>query len=82
MKAGHIALLGDSIVDNSAYTRGEPDVVSHLHAILRKAWGATLCAVDGATTASLASQLGRCRATRRISWLRSEAMTRSSTSAC
>ena len=55
--SGHIVLLGDSIFDNRAYTRGEPDVVEHLRAILPKDWTATLCAVDGATTRDLPRQV-------------------------
>src|SRR5688500_4287215 len=55
--SGHVALLGDSIFDNRSYTRGDPDVVTHLRAILPERWQATLCAVDGATTRSLGSQL-------------------------
>lgn len=43
----HIALLGDSIFDNRAYTAGEPDVVSHLQSMLPENWQATVCAVDG-----------------------------------
>jgi hypothetical protein len=53
----HVALLGDSIFDNAAYTRGEPDVVSHLRSLLPPPWKATLCAVDGATTSDISSQL-------------------------
>jgi hypothetical protein len=55
----HIVLLGDSIFDNSAYTRGEPDVRSHLETMLPADAGATLVAVDGATTAGIASQTAR-----------------------
>jgi lysophospholipase L1-like esterase len=55
----HVALLGDSIFDNARYTAGEPDVVSHLRGVLPPPWRATLCAVDGATTAGLADQLAR-----------------------
>jgi lysophospholipase L1-like esterase len=55
----HVVLLGDSIFDNSAYTGGEPDVVAHLRTLLPAAWTATLLAVDGATTAGIASQLAR-----------------------
>jgi hypothetical protein len=29
LPTGHIALLGDSMFDNGAYTRGAPDVVTH-----------------------------------------------------
>ena len=54
--ASHIALLGDSIFDNRAYTGGEPDVVAHLSRRLPPTWRATLCAVDGCTTADLAEQ--------------------------
>jgi hypothetical protein len=53
----HIVLLGDSVFDNAAYTGGEPDVVSHVRALAPPGWHATLCAVDGATTASLSHQI-------------------------
>jgi hypothetical protein len=53
----HVVLLGDSIFDNSAYTRGDPDVVTHLRRVLPDGWRATLCAVDGATTLGLRAQL-------------------------
>ena len=36
--AEHIALLGDSIFDNNAYTGGAPDVVTHLRGILPPGW--------------------------------------------
>lgn len=55
----HIALLGDSIFDNSAYTGGAPDVVTHLGRMLPPGWRASLCAVDGAAVADLAEQLRR-----------------------
>jgi GDSL-like Lipase/Acylhydrolase family len=55
----HVVLLGDSIFDNSSYTRGEPDVVTHLRSVLPAGARATLCAVDGATTGGLARQLAR-----------------------
>ncbi len=32
--SSHIALLGDSVFDNAAYTGDEPDVLGHLKAIL------------------------------------------------
>ena len=57
--ATHVVLLGDSIFDNGAYTGGEPDVVTHLRESLPGGWDATLCAVDGATTADLVAQLPR-----------------------
>ena len=55
----HIALLGDSIFDNSAYVHGLPDVIAHLRAILRAGSNATLFAVDGSTTADLDKQVAR-----------------------
>jgi hypothetical protein len=55
----HIVLLGDSILDNKAYTGGAPDVVAHLQALLPQGWRASLCAVDGSTTADLAEQIER-----------------------
>lgn len=57
--AGHIVLLGDSIFDNGCYTRGEPDVASHLSALIPWTWRATLLAVDGATTRDVDAQLNR-----------------------
>jgi hypothetical protein len=59
VSSGHVGLLGDSIFDNGAYTRGDPDVVSHFRARLPKGWAATLYAVDGATTADVARQTAR-----------------------
>ena len=55
--AGHVVLLGDSIFDNRAYTRGGPDVVTQLRELLPAPWRATLCAVDGATTGAIGRQL-------------------------
>jgi hypothetical protein len=55
----HVVLLGDSIFDNGAYTGAEPDVITHLRAILPAEWAATLCAVDGSTTLNLAAQIPR-----------------------
>lgn len=57
--SGKIALLGDSIFDNSAYTGGEPDVVTHLQAMLPTGWQASLLAVDGSITTDLQAQLQR-----------------------
>jgi hypothetical protein len=59
VSAGHVVLLGDSILDNAAYTGGAPDVVTHLRGLLPRQWNATLCAVDGATAAEMAWQLER-----------------------
>jgi hypothetical protein len=57
--AAHIVLLGDSIFDNGAYTRGEPDVVMHLRTLLPAGVRATLLAKDGATTGSMDAQTAR-----------------------
>jgi hypothetical protein len=57
--SGKIALLGDSIFDNSAYTGGEPDVVTHLRAMLPTGWQTSLLAVDGSVTTDLEAQLRR-----------------------
>lgn len=54
---GHIVLLGDSVFDNAAYTGSEPDVITHLRSVLPADWKATLCAIDGATTTGLPSQV-------------------------
>ena len=55
----HVVLIGDSIFDNAAYTRGGPDVVSQVRALLPHGWEATLLAVDGSTTDHVVGQLGR-----------------------
>ena len=55
----HLVLLGDSIFDNAAYTSGEPDVVTHLRALLPAGARATLLAVDGAITGSMPEQVPR-----------------------
>ncbi|TVQ39478.1 MAG: hypothetical protein EA384_06390 [Spirochaetaceae bacterium] len=53
----HITLLGDSIFDNAAYTRGEPAVVDHLQSLLGPSGTATLRAVDNAVTRQVVYQL-------------------------
>jgi len=53
----HIVLLGDSIFDNSRYTRGGPDIVSQVRQLLPVNWRASLLAVDGSTTEDVPSQL-------------------------
>jgi hypothetical protein len=55
----HLVLVGDSILDNGAYTRGGPDVVTQVRALLPTGWKATLLAVDGSTTDHVAGQLSR-----------------------
>jgi hypothetical protein len=54
---GHVVLLGDSIFDNAAYVGGAPDVVRQLRGELPAGWKASLLAVDGAVTASVARQV-------------------------
>src|SRR5262249_46603079 len=55
----HLVLVGDSILDNVAYTRGGPDVVSQVRGLLPPGWEATLLAVDGSTTDDVAAQVRR-----------------------
>lgn len=55
--SGHVVLLGDSIFDNAAYTRGGPDVAAQLRDELPRGWHATLAAVDGDVTAGVERQL-------------------------
>ena len=59
MTPGHIALLGDSIFDNGAYTGGAPDVITHLRSLLPADWQASLVAADGSTTSSIPAQTFR-----------------------
>lgn len=56
-EAGHVVLLGDSILDNGAYVPGEPDVVAQLRTLLPAGWSATLLAIDGDVTSGVARQL-------------------------
>ena len=53
----HVALLGDSIFDNRSYTRGDPDVITHLRGLLPPHWRASLLPVDGSVSDELAEQL-------------------------
>jgi hypothetical protein len=55
----HVVLLGDSILDNSAYVAGGPDVVRQLQARLPVGWQASLVARDGARISDVASQVDR-----------------------
>ncbi|HEX2205117.1 MAG TPA: SGNH/GDSL hydrolase family protein [Longimicrobium sp.] len=55
----HVVLLGDSIFDNAAYTRGGPDVIAQVREHAPEGWTATLLAVDGATTQGVPAQLRR-----------------------
>lgn len=54
---GHVALLGDSILDNGAYTSGGPDVVTCLRRMLPPDWKASLLARDGSVIADLGFQV-------------------------
>lgn len=53
----HVALLGDSILDNGAYTKDDPDVTTCLAGILGDQWAVTLAAVDGAVAENLHEQI-------------------------
>lgn len=53
-----VALFGDSIFDNAAYTDGGPSVIDHLRQKLPSGWSADLLAVDGAVTSDVKHQLG------------------------
>jgi GDSL-like Lipase/Acylhydrolase family len=55
----HIVLVGDSIFDNRAYTRGGPEVVDQVRELLPRGWRASLLALDGATTDRARLQAGR-----------------------
>lgn len=54
-----LALLGDSVFDNKAYTQGAADVAQQLRGNLPSGAKVTLCAVDGATTTTYGPQLDR-----------------------
>src|SRR5256714_6679524 len=56
---GHVVLLGDSVLDNGAYTSGGPDVVRQLTSMLPAGWRASLLALDGAMMGDLEHQLYR-----------------------
>ncbi|WP_457964126.1 GDSL-type esterase/lipase family protein [Arthrobacter sp. D1-29] len=55
--AGHVVLLGDSILDNKAYVDGGPDVIAQVRAELPPGWNATLLAVDGDVISGVLQQL-------------------------
>ena len=58
--AGHVVLLGDSVLDNAGYLRGGgPDVVEQLRRHLPAGWRATLAARGGAVGADVRGQLDR-----------------------
>ena len=53
----HIVLLGDSILDNAAYTGGGPDVTAQLHRLMLGVDCVTLLAKDGDMTIDVERQL-------------------------
>jgi lysophospholipase L1-like esterase len=53
-----VVLLGDSILDNGAYTGGGPHVAAQVQAALPDGWRCVLAAVDGATTEDVPRQMG------------------------
>lgn len=55
----HIALLGDSIFDNSAYVQGGLSVIEHLWKLSSQEAQATLLARDGDVTEDVSEQLSR-----------------------
>jgi hypothetical protein len=55
----NLVLLGDSILDNGAYTGDGPAVIDQVRAELPQSWHATLLAIDGSTTADIDAQLRR-----------------------
>ncbi len=55
----NIVLLGDSILDNAAYTGGGPDVAAQLHLLMSNADSVALLATDGDRTVDVGRQLKR-----------------------
>ena len=56
----HIVLLGDSVLDNAGYLRGDsPDVVEQLRRRVPGGWRATLAARGGAVATDVRGQLDR-----------------------
>lgn len=53
---GHVVLLGDSVFDNAAYTKGGPSVSTQLARQLPD-WRVTMLALDGATTQGIPRQV-------------------------
>lgn len=53
----HVVLLGDSILDNAAYTEGAPDITAQLHRLMSARDSVTLLATDGDMTVDVGSQL-------------------------
>ncbi|MBN1313655.1 MAG: SGNH/GDSL hydrolase family protein [Anaerolineae bacterium] len=55
----HVALVGDSIFDNTAYVAGGSAVINQLRMMLPSGWKASLLAVDGSVISDVANQLKR-----------------------
>jgi hypothetical protein len=55
----HIALLGDSVIDNKAYASGGPDVTELLRTLAPRQWRISRLAVDGAVIADVYEQLAQ-----------------------
>lgn len=53
----HLVLLGDSVLDNGAYTAGGPAVIAQVRQRLPAGWSASLSAVDGSTIEDIPNQL-------------------------
>lgn len=53
----HIALVGDSVIDNRAYVAGGPDVAQQVRMVSPQGWKVTSLAVDGAVSSSVLPQL-------------------------
>src|SRR5437764_15458406 len=53
----HIALLGDSVIDNKAYVGAGPDVAEQVRMLAPKEWRVARLAVDGALSSSVLRQL-------------------------
>ncbi|MBI4748520.1 MAG: SGNH/GDSL hydrolase family protein [Acidobacteria bacterium] len=53
----HLVLLGDSILDNSAWAYNGPEMCVHLRELVAEDWQVTLLAVDGHTTQDVVRQL-------------------------
>jgi len=54
----HLALIGDSILDNSPYVAPEPDTATHLQRALGGSWVVDLLARDGSTMTDIRLQIG------------------------
>lgn len=57
----HIALIGDSIFDNAAYTNGGPALIDHIRRLLPAHSTADLLAKDGALISDVKAQLENLR---------------------